>query len=275
MKPVTTAIIIDGDEKYRRMYASCFGNLGVTVMESTNDPMTALKAVTREVPSIIIMDIVLPRIESLDYIRMIKNLSPKSIILVSTYFINDYIRKLCLEAGIERFINKPVSEEVLSLILAQYVNYESLRISFKGGTLKTAEADEHLIDELFRNFYMPIHMKGYMYIKYSIITMLGKNVPLQNIGISRELYPELATMLKTTPPRIERSIRYCIECISETPQSADAVRKYLGLNVSETERPTNAQFLVALALYAMTQLSERNGLNVNIQTAQGLSAAAL
>ena len=66
-------------------------------------------------------------------------------------------------------------------------------------------------------------------------------------GITKELYPELATKFDTTVSRVERTIRHAIE-VSWNRGDWDLMEEIFGHSVDiDKAKPTNSEFIVTVA----------------------------
>ena len=66
-------------------------------------------------------------------------------------------------------------------------------------------------------------------------------------GITKELYPELASKFDTTVSRVERAIRHAIE-VSWNRGNWDLMTEIFGNSVDiDRAKPTNSEFIVTVA----------------------------
>ena len=66
-------------------------------------------------------------------------------------------------------------------------------------------------------------------------------------GITKELYPELASKYNTTVSRVERAIRHAIE-VSWNRGNLDFMEEIFGYSVDiDKAKPTNSEFMVTIA----------------------------
>lgn len=92
---------------------------------------------------------------------------------------------------------------------------------------------------------VPAHIKGYQFIR-SAILMAIENMEVIN-HITKQLYPDLAKMYKTTPSRVERAIRHSIE-VAWNRGSSETMESIFGYTVScDKGKPTNSEFIAMIA----------------------------
>ena len=92
---------------------------------------------------------------------------------------------------------------------------------------------------------IPSHIKGYQYIREAVGIIFEK--PEVIGGITKELYPELASKYNTTVSRVERAIRHAIE-VSWNRGNLDFMEEIFGYSVDiDKAKPTNSEFMVTIA----------------------------
>ena len=93
------------------------------------------------------------------------------------------------------------------------------------------------ISRILVDFGIPPHVRGYQYIRDALMMLMenGNNI----IGITKNMYPEIAQKHHTTPVRVERAIRHAIE-ISWDRGGVNTLKSYFTENL---HRPTNHDFL--------------------------------
>ncbi|MCI4399595.1 MAG: EAL domain-containing protein [Campylobacteraceae bacterium] len=78
-----------------------------------NDGKEALEIFKKESPDIVITDIIMPSMNGLELAKKIKEISPKTkIIVVTAYGSSEYLME-AIEIGVDRFLTKPISLERL------------------------------------------------------------------------------------------------------------------------------------------------------------------
>ena len=252
------AVILENDVNYRNVYISCFKKLGANVISSTADPMSALKIIAERQPKLLIMDIVLPEVDGFEFAKTVRALAPATKILILTYLVNDRISKDCEKIGVERYINKPIKPDLISFIISQYVGFETVRKNFKPIAKAVSSVDEAILDRILQELQLPFHIQGTRYTRVAIKYMLKQEVPLDKILITKEVYPTVAKECNTTPSKVERAIRYCVNFILEK-ETMDIVSpdKY-GVNINGNHKLSNSKFLMILARHVLDKLAEAN-----------------
>ncbi len=92
--------------------------LGYTNVDIANDGLEAVELWKRLKPAIVLMDCQMPELDGMDATRQIRELEsglpqPRTRIIAMTASVMESDRHLCLAAGMDDFITKPVSESEL------------------------------------------------------------------------------------------------------------------------------------------------------------------
>lgn len=189
---------------------------------------------------LIILDLIMPNKDGLGVLKELKVLDMHPNIIVATsYNAPDTIRKVS-EYGVNYYILKPFSiAELEDKILDTFKTSEKKTINLLNNNLQIS------ISRMLHELGMPSHIKGYQYIREAI-SMVYDNPEIVG-GITKELYPELATKFDTTVSRVERAIRHAIE-VSWNRGDWDLMEDVFGHSVDiDKAKPTNSEFIVTVA----------------------------
>ncbi len=101
------------------------------------------------------------------------------------------------------------------------------------------------VTKLLHELGVPSHIKGYQYIREGIL-LLYNNPDIVG-GITKELYPEIASRFNTSVSRVERAIRHAIE-VSWNRGNLELMEEVFGHSVDyDKAKPTNSEFIVTVA----------------------------
>ena len=189
---------------------------------------------------IVLLDLVMPK---KDCIYVLEELNKRGIdknIIVETSYNEPKIIRKVSEYGVNYYILKPFDlADLESRILEIFNSLESKSINLYHSNLQIS------ITKMLHELGMPSHIKGYQYIREGI-SMIYTNPNLIG-GITKELYPELATKFDTTVSRVERAIRHAIE-VSWNRGNWDYMEELFGHSVDiDKAKPTNSEFIVTVA----------------------------
>ncbi|HEY7524744.1 MAG TPA: response regulator transcription factor [Candidatus Limnocylindrales bacterium] len=114
MTPVGAPIlVVDDDAKIVRLVRTYLERAGFRVVEA-NDGRSALAAMGRERPALVVLDLMLPQIDGLDVLRAVRRIGRTPVIIVSARgMIDDRITGLTI--GADDYLPKPFSPAELVL----------------------------------------------------------------------------------------------------------------------------------------------------------------
>lgn len=163
----------------------------------------------------------------------------KNIIVETSYNSPEVIRNVS-EYGVNYYILKPFDlPDLERRILDVFKIAKSKGINLVHNNLEIS------ITRMLHELGMPAHIKGYQYIRDGI--MMIYNNPDIIGGITKELYPDVASKYNTTVSRVERAIRHAIE-VSWNRGNWDLMEEIFGHSVDiDKAKPTNSEFIVTIA----------------------------
>lgn len=189
---------------------------------------------------LIVLDLIMPKKDGIAVLRDLKeNNINRNIIVATSYNAPDTIRKVS-EYGVTYYILKPFDlPDLEDKILDTFTTSSKKSINILSNNLQIS------ISKTLHELGMPSHIKGYQYIREAI-SMVYDNPDIVG-GITKELYPELATKFDTTVSRVERAIRHAIE-VSWNRGDWDLMEEIFGHSVDiDKAKPTNSEFIVTVA----------------------------
>lgn len=236
-------LMIDDNVNLIEMVEDYFeDNQGIEIVGKAFDGNEGLKIIKEGQLKydLIILDLIMPNKDGLGVLKELKALDMHPNIIVATsYNAPDAIRKVS-EYGVNYYILKPFSiAELEDKILDTFKTSEKKTINLLNNNLQIS------ISRMLHELGMPSHIKGYQYIREAI-SMVYDNPEIVG-GITKELYPELATKFDTTVSRVERAIRHAIE-VSWNRGDWDLMEDVFGHSVDiDKAKPTNSEFIVTVA----------------------------
>lgn len=189
---------------------------------------------------IILLDLIMPKKDGICVLEELKSKNiTKNIIVESSYNSPEVIRKVS-EYGVNYYILKPFElVDLENRILEVFKQLDSKSINLYKNNLEIS------ITRMLHELGMPSHIKGYQYIREGI--MMIYNNPDIIGGITKELYPDVASKFDTTVSRVERAIRHAIE-VSWNRGNWDLMEEIFGHSVDiDKAKPTNSEFIVTIA----------------------------
>ena len=236
-------LMIDDNENLVEMVKEYFSNHNkIEVVLSCKDGEEGLNTIISKADQydIVLLDLVMPKKDGLYVLEELnKRGIEKNIIVETSYNEPKVIRKVS-EFGVSYYILKPFDLiDLENKIIETFNNLSHKSINIYHSNLQIS------ITKMLHELGMPSHIKGYQYIREGI-TMIYDNPTLIG-GITKELYPELASKFDTTVSRVERAIRHAIE-VSWNRGNWDYMEEIFGHSVDiDKAKPTNSEFIVTVA----------------------------
>ena len=190
---------------------------------------------------LVILDLIMPNKDGLYFLDEIKRKNINANIIVITSFNSDEMLRRLATYDIKYFLMKPFDLKDLEKRVLEAT--EQIKIN-KGITVK--EKDLKIsVTKILHELGVPSHIKGYQYIREGILLLY--NNPNIIGGITKELYPEIASKYDTSVSRVERAIRHAIE-VSWNRGDLDLMEEIFGHSVDyDKAKPTNSEFIVTVA----------------------------
>lgn len=241
----TRLLVIDDNKELVSMIKEYFkSHADIEVALEAYDGVEGLNLIEKksDLYDVIVLDLIMPNKDGmsvLEYMRK-KNMDRKIIVLTS-YNTPDIIRKVS-ELGVNYYILKPFELSDLErriIEVSEGVNFEGKSIDLYHNNLQISTT------KILHELGVPSHIKGYQYIREGIMMLYEK--PEVIGGITKELYPEVASKYDTTVSRVERAIRHAIE-VSWNRGNWELMEEIFGHSVDiDKAKPTNSEFIVTVA----------------------------
>ena len=255
----TRLLVIDDNKELVSLIKEYFSkHASIEVVMQAHDGVEGLNLIEKQSDKydVIVLDLIMPNkdgISVLEYMKK-KNIERKVIVLTS-YNTPDIIRRVS-ELGANYYILKPfelLDLEKRILEVSEDNDYEGKNINlYRNGLEKTTT-------KILHELGMPSHIKGYQYIRDGIMMLYEK--PEVIGGITKELYPEVASKYDTTVSRVERAIRHAIE-VSWNRGNWQLMEEIFGHSVDiDKAKPTNSEFIVTVADKLRLEFNQTNMMN--------------
>lgn len=190
---------------------------------------------------LVVLDLIMPNYDGIYFLDKVKEEKINIPIIVLTSFNAEEMVRRVSTYDIKYFLLKPFDLKNLELRILEATN--QIEINSKNSLV---EKDLKIsITKLLHELGMPSHIKGYEYIREGIL-ILYDNPEIVG-GITKELYPEIASKFNTSVSRVERAIRHAIE-VSWNRGNIDLMEEIFGHSVDyDRAKPTNSEFIVTVA----------------------------
>lgn len=249
MEKISICIVDDNKELVHIMEDYLNNQDDMEVVGVTYNGMDCLQLVQSLQPDILILDLIMPHVDGLTLLKMIRELDTfkKPRIIMLTAFGQEEVMRQAVQLGANYFILKPFDFEHL-LAKIRKIHHDdftsTVMIEPNKSSIKEIDLDASITD-IMHEIGVPAHIKGYLYLREAI-KMVYNDIELLG-SITKILYPDIATKFNTTASRVERAIRHAIE-VAWNRGNIDSITELFGytINVSKA-KPTNSEFIAMVA----------------------------
>ncbi|MCY0881618.1 MAG: sporulation transcription factor Spo0A, partial [Firmicutes bacterium] len=220
---------------------------------TAHNGMDVLEILHQQPVNVVVLDIIMPHLDGIGVLEKIAqmDLNPKPRVMILTAFGQEAMTQRALELGADYYILKPFNLKVLAERVKQLGLGNPLtdhKHSAAPANKMTLAPVQHLdieVTNVIHEIGIPAHIKGYLYLREAILMVINR-VDLLS-GVTKELYPSIASKYKTTPSRVERAIRHAIE-VAWSRGNVDVINGIFGHTVNRDRgKPTNSEFIAMVA----------------------------
>lgn len=202
-------------------------------------------------PDVVLLDLIMPKMDGISVMEMIgadKTVKKQPNFIIVTAIGQERITEDAFEKGAAFYILKPFRNETVLQRIKSSGHAEKSVAPYTDYTVYAEPSEEDLetqVTELLHEIGIPAHIKGYHYLRDSILMAIDDMEVLN--AITKILYPTVAKKNQTTSSRVERAIRHAIDIVW-IKGNQELLKEIFGTFVMEgQERPTNSQFIAAVA----------------------------
>ena len=231
------------------------------VIGMAKDGNEAYTMILEKQPDVVLLDVIMPHLDGLGVLEKLSatQITKMPLCIMLSAVGQDKITQKAINLGAEYYIVKPFDISLLIKRIKDFKYYQpgSVKGNYASREIKQqyieiapeSKKDEGNLEALVTNVIhevgVPAHIKGYQYLREAIM-MVVNDIDIIN-QITKQLYPEIADKYKTTPSRVERSIRHAIEVAWGRGQT-ETVESIFGYTVSAAKgKPTNSEFIAMIA----------------------------
>ncbi len=120
-------ILVVDDEKSMRDFLSIMLNKEGYEASTAGNGEDALRAVQAEIFDLVITDVKMPRMDGLEVLKMVKDVSPETVVLMITAFATTETAVEAMKLGAYDYITKPFKVEEIKLVIRKALEKRSLR----------------------------------------------------------------------------------------------------------------------------------------------------
>lgn len=234
-------LVVDDNKDLVVTIKKYFENTNIQIKYEANDIEEGFKLIEskKEDYDLILIDPLLPKIDSLTILERIKERTNKNVFIISSYKDNELLEN-ARELNIVNYMLKPFDLNILEKRINMFMdNDNNTSIESEHNTIRKK------ITKIIHELGVPSNLKGYNYIREGI--MLVYYDPTLSSKITKGLYPIIAEKYTSNESRVERSMRHAIE-VSWNRGNWDMMEDIFGYSVSiDKAKPTNSEFIVTIA----------------------------
>jgi two-component system response regulator (stage 0 sporulation protein A) len=190
---------------------------------------------------VLLLDLIMPKKDGLYVLEEMKKRGINKNVIVETSYNTQEVIKQVSDYNVNYFILKPFElDDLENRIMGISKRKDDTKtLDFYHNNLQVS------ITKILHELGIPSHIKGYQYIREGVSIIFER--PETIGGITKELYPELASKFDTTVSRVERAIRHAIE-VSWNRGDWELMEEIFGHSVDiDKAKPTNSEFIVTVA----------------------------
>ena len=190
---------------------------------------------------VLLLDLIMPKKDGLYVLEEMKKRGINKNVIVETSYNTQEVIKQVSDYNVNYFILKPFElDDLESRIMGISKRKDDTKtLDFYHNNLQVS------ITKILHELGIPSHIKGYQYIREGVSIIFER--PETIGGITKELYPELASKFDTTVSRVERAIRHAIE-VSWNRGDWELMEEIFEHSVDiDKAKPTNSEFIVTVA----------------------------
>ena len=255
MEKLSVAIADDNENMVRLLSDIVRTDEELRVIGTAKDGEEAYEMIRTKEPDVVLLDIVMPKLDGLgvmDKVRNDKNMKKLPNFIMVSAIGQEKITEDAFRRGADYYIMKPFDKDIIVNRIkmvkrdnhkkAQEIRSVSAYEDVRQFSKRTLEND---VTNIIHEIGVPAHIKGYQYLRESII-MAVNDIDMLN-SITKILYPTIAKKYQTTPSRVERAIRHAIE-VAWSRGKMDTIEELFGYTIHNGKgKPTNSEFIALIS----------------------------
>ena len=237
-------LMVDDNVNLVKMVSEYFKNKGNISLEFVaHDGKEGIELIEEKQNEfdVLLLDLIMPKKDGLYVLEEMKKRGINKNVIVETSYNTQEVIKQVSDYNVNYFILKPFElDDLENRIMGISKRKDDTKtLDFYHNNLQVS------ITKILHELGIPSHIKGYQYIREGVSIIFER--PETIGGITKELYPELASKFDTTVSRVERAIRHAIE-VSWNRGDWELMEEIFGHSVDiDKAKPTNSEFIVTVA----------------------------
>ncbi|MCQ2513653.1 MAG: sporulation transcription factor Spo0A [Ruminococcus sp.] len=218
----------------------------ISAIFCSKDGNELCEKINAEQPDVVLMDSFMTRIDAIGVMRTLKKQNAKlPVFMVFSSFHSPVLEREIMSSGASYFMLKPYSVESLCENIVNMVRRGKNNMFNGSPMMYDSYGIEVKVTDILREIGVPAHIKGYQYLRDSIIMSVEKPEIIN--AVTKQLYPSVAKKYETTSSRVERAIRHAIE-VAWDRGDIDVLNSYFGYTIhNDRGKPTNSEFIAMIS----------------------------
>lgn len=215
---------------------------GYEVILNATTGMEVLAYLEKHSADLMVINAVLPNLDGIGVIEKLQNnnIQVGEIVLIVSEGQVEFLREYKELKDVKFLVGNYSKETFIETLCERKTPPVSTSVN---------EMDAHQLEVVVTNLIheigVPAHIKGYQYLRSAII-MAVNDMDILN-SITKQLYPSIAKIHKTTPSRVERAIRHAIE-VAWGRGKVEIIDDLFGYTINAGKgKPTNSEFIALIA----------------------------
>lgn len=250
----TKTLILKRDAKSaREVKQRIEANNNIEVCDVLCDGDQAVTSIKKYNPNVIVLDLLLPNKDGIAVLEDVNGLGNRGykFILKGNAAQLSFVEATCKGKLNNIFVNM-IDDEMKDVNICEEIintgksKAKDVRIFREEAPSEESQNQlEVMVTDIIHEIGVPAHIKGYQYLRSSIM-MAVNDMDVLN-SITKQLYPTIAKEHGTTPSRVERAIRHAIE-VAWGRGKTDTINELFGYAIhAGREKPTNGEFIALIA----------------------------
>ena len=241
-------VLADDGAEFGINCANVLKSYGITVTLCEKDGQKLLHYIKTQKPDIVVADVFMPNLDILGVLDSLKDLPKKEkpMVFVMSSVDNPKLEKESLSAGAAYYFIKPFDLTMMAERILKLSGWRTEETPLVYNNTVVSDTDlEFMVTEIIHQIGVPAHIKGYNYLRESIILAI-KDSEIIN-SVTKTLYPTVAKEHYTTSSRVERAIRHAIE-VAWDRGDVNVLNSYFGYTIHNNRgKPTNSEFIAMIS----------------------------
>lgn len=236
-------MIVENDSDFLRDLLDFFKTTNnYEVVGIAADGAIAMKLTRQLKPDVLILGLIMPHGDGFSVLEHLECKQDIKIIVISALNSEIFISK-AMALGADYYMVKPLSFSNLKMRIDEIS--EQKTVPLISPILSGKNKLEEKIANIFITIGIPAHINGFHFLREAVKIAMGNYKMVS--GITKELYPEVASRFDTSPYKVECGIRHAIE-VAWNKGKITNINSIFGFPVYDSnEKPTNGELIALLA----------------------------